>query len=179
MAVIYTCLGIVGALCVLDMLMTFAVIRRLREHTELLRNNDPFDLPVVSLAVGQMPEAGPQVTLAGEPLSGLAGFRLAGFFSSSCPVCPERVAPFAAYATEHQLGKDSVLAVIVGSADETPPYLDQLTAVAHVCAEGHRGELGAAFGVMAFPAFCVLDDNGAVVASGFDPATLPVPVAAP
>jgi hypothetical protein len=179
MAVIYACLGIVGALCVLDLLMTFAVIRRLREHTELLGSNDAFDLPVVSLAVGQIPEAGPQVTLSGEPLSGLTGFRMVGFFSSSCPICPERVAPFAAYATDHRLARDSVLAVIVRSDDEMPSYLDQLTAVAHVCAEGHRGQLGQAFGVKAFPAFCLLDGNGAVVASGFDPATLPVPVAVP
>jgi hypothetical protein len=177
MAVIYACLGIVGTLCVLDLLMTFAVIRRLREHSELLRGGDPFDMPVVSLAAGQVPQAGPQLTLAGEPLSGLTGIRLAGFFSTSCSICPERVAPFVAYVTEHKLARDSVLAVIVRNEDELPPYLGQLTAVARACAEGNLGPLGKAFGVMGFPAFCVLDDNGAVVASGFDPATLPVPVA--
>ena len=79
--------------------------------------------------------------------------------------------------TEHKLARDSVLAVIVRNEDELPPYLGQLTAVARACAEGNLGPLGKAFGVMGFPAFCVLDDNGAVVASGFDPATLPVPVA--
>ena len=178
MSLLYTCITLVGMLCLLDMLMTFAVIRRLRIHTELLAGRDPVDLPIIGVPVGGIPAAGPRTTLAGEPLDGLAGLRLVAFFSTSCSACPEQVAPFVAYVSGHRLPRQSVLAVVVRTGDEVPAYLDQLTAVAQVCAEHHGGDLGAAFGLGGFPAFCLLGSDGSVLASGSDPANLPVPAVA-
>jgi hypothetical protein len=178
MPVVDAAIAVVGVLCVLDMLMTFGAIRRLREHTELLRALSVPDVPVIGLAIGESPGAFSAVTAGGQPVSNLDGYRLIAFFSTSCSICPERVAPFAHYVAQHRLAQDAVLAVVVGPVTEPPPYLDQLAEVAQVCVEGHEGELGNTFKVVGFPAFCLLDSGGVVTATNYDPAALPEPVAA-
>src|SRR5579863_5118363 len=56
MLVLTAAVIIVGILCLLDMLLTFGVIRRLREHSELLRTRQFGDeTPVISLSAGQVP----------------------------------------------------------------------------------------------------------------------------
>ena len=55
------------------------------------------------------------------------------------------------------------------------PYLDQLAEVALVCVEPTGGEIARAFEVNGFPAFFLLDADGVVAVSGYDPSTLPEP----
>jgi len=168
---------VVGALCLLDLILTFGVIRRLREHTALLSESRFDGPPVLGLSVGETPDTFTSVTTDGEPLSGPAGFRVTAFFSSSCSICPERVPKFVDYLRENQVGRESVLAVVVGSASEPVPYLDRLAEVARVCTEPNGGSLASAFKVTGYPAFGLLDADGAMLASGYDPAALPTPVA--
>jgi hypothetical protein len=178
MAVLAAAVAIVAVLCLLDLVLTFGVIRRLREHTELISSRNIADLPIMGLTAGELPEAVSAVTISGEPVHTAAGFRVVAFFSVMCSVCPERVAPFTAYVTRNGLSRDSVLAVVVGGQDAPPPYQDQLAQVAQVCAEDYEGALGRAFKVIGYPAFCLLDADGAMLATGFDPARLPEPAAA-
>jgi hypothetical protein len=178
MPILAAALAIVAALCLLDMLMTFGVIRRLREHTELISGMNVPGAPVIGLAIGESPMAFSSGTIGGELVSGTAGLRLVAFFSTGCSACPERVAPFAAYVAQNRLSKNSVLAVVVGNEDSPPPYLSQLTEVALVCADGLDGPVSRAFNVAGFPAFCLLDSDGSVLAAGFNPVDLPEPVAA-
>ena len=158
----------VGGLCLLDLLLTFGVIRRLREHKDILSNGPGAASSVTSLEPGQSPAAFAAVTTSGEPVTG-AGLRVAAFFSSSCSACPERVAPFLAYLRRHRISQDD---------DAPAPYLDQLAEAAQACTEPEGGEIAKAFGVTGFPAFCLLDADGAVLASGYDPAALPEPAMA-
>lgn len=167
----------VGGLCLLDLLLTFGVIRRLREHTDILSNGPGAASSVTSLEPGQSPAAFAAVTTSGEPVTG-AGLRVAAFFSSSCSACPERVAPFLAYLSRHRISQDSVLVVVSQDDDAPAPYLDQLAEAAQACTEPEGGEIAKAFGVTGFPAFCLLDADGAVLASGYDPAALPEPAMA-
>ena len=102
---------------------------------------------------------------------------MAAFFSSSCSVCPERVPAFVDYLRENHVERNGVLAVVLGSPGEPVPYLDRLADVARVCVEPDDGELARAFKVTGYPAFCLLDADGAVLATGYDPAALPAPVA--
>ena len=67
------------------------------------------------------------------------------------------------------------LAVSVGSGGAPPPFLAELAAVAKICVEQEDGEIARAFKVTGFPAFFVLNDDGAVASSGYDPSTLPEP----
>jgi hypothetical protein len=175
-AVLVTAVAVVGALCLANLLLTFGVIRRLREHTELIMPGAP-DVPVAGLAAGEPPSAFSTVTVDGRLVSDASGLRLVAFFSSSCSVCPERVEPFTQYLADHQIGKDSVLAVVVSSKTEPPGYTDRLTEVARVSCEPEDGALAKAFKILGYPAFCLLDAAGAVLATSYDPARLPEPAA--
>lgn len=176
MPVLIAAVILVGILCVLDLLLTFGVIRRLREHTELMRDRQhPAAPSVIRLVPGQLPEPVTAVSVDGAPISGPAGLRLAGFFSAWCSACPERVTPFIDYVRSNQIARDDVLVVLLAGEDGPPSYLDKLAEVAQVTVQSDGNPVGEAFGVSGYPAFCLLDSGGAVVAAGFDPAALPVP----
>lgn len=178
MVVLTAAVVVVGVLCLLDLLLTFGVIRRLREHTELLSVRPGADLPVIGVNVGEAPAAFTGLGTDGAALSGPAGLRMVAFFSSFCSICPKRVPVFLDYLRANQVRRDDVLAVVVGPADEPVPYLDRLAEAALVCTEPEDGALARAFKVEGFPAFCLLDTDGAVLATSYDPAVLPEPVTA-
>jgi cytochrome oxidase Cu insertion factor (SCO1/SenC/PrrC family) len=177
MPVLVAAVAVVGVLCVLDLLLTFGVIRRLREHTELITRISAPDVPVISLTTGESPSAFSAITMNGTPVTGPAGLRTVAFLSTTCSVCPGRVAPFMQYLIDHRIGKQDVLAVVVGLDDDRPSYTDQLAKVAQVSPARHNDELTKAFKVVGYPAFCLLGTDGAVLATTHDPALLPVPVA--
>jgi hypothetical protein len=173
MAVLTAAVIVVGALCLVDLLLTFGIVRRLREHTALLSSHQLPDVSVSDLGVGEVPGSFEAEGTDGQPLEGPAGWRMVAFFSSSCSICPTRAPLFADYVRTSHAERDTVLAVVVKSAGEPVPYLDLLAAVAHVCLQPDDGQLSNAFGVTGYPAFCLLDETGAVQAVHYDPAALP------
>lgn len=179
MPVLVAAVGLTAALCLVNLLLTFGVVRRLREHGQML--SEPRTPPeVTGLLPGESPGAFTAVSAAGKQLSDATGVRIAAFFSTTCSVCPERVEPFISYVSAHGLGREDVLAVIVGNGQPDGPttYADQLAPVATVCTEpGEGGGVSTAFKVIGFPAFCLLDGGGLLTASGYDPAMLPALVA--
>lgn len=179
MAIMIAAVVLVGVLCLLDLLLTFGVIRRLREHTTLLAalGGPPGALGpgALGLETGKQPGAFSAVTTSGEVVTQAAQLRMVGFLTSSCSACPERVPPFMEYLSSHRIGRDSVLVVIQGGR---VPYLDQIAEVALVCVEPADGEeVVRAFKVNGSPVFFLLDADGAVAESGYDPAMLPAPAA--
>jgi len=161
----------VGCLCLLDLLLTFGVLRRLREHAELLAGAAP------GLAVGERPANFVAVSTAGQTISGPSGLRMAAFFSSSCSVCPGKVAPFLNYVATAGFSPDGVLAV-VATETEASDYVADLSGAASVCVEPQGGSVGNAFQLKGFPSFFLLNADGVIVASAFDPDSLPEPVTA-
>jgi hypothetical protein len=179
MPVLIATIAIVGFLCALDLLLTFGVIRRLREHTTMLSaQRAAADVPW-GLSPGEFPAEFSAATTDGEAVTGTAGLRVVAFFAAWCSVCPERVPSFLEYLGSNAIARDSVLAVVVDGGSEPPPYLARLDAVAQVTFEPSDGALAAAFKVDGFPAFVLLDAGGAVLVSGWDPAELPAPAAVP
>ena len=178
MVLLGAAVALVGTLCLLDLLLTFGVIRRLREHTELLSQTGVPDMPVTGLAAGEPVTAFSVLTLSGELLDDASSLRVAGFFSSACSACPERVEPFTQYLAGHRVAPESVLSVVVTPHDSLPPYAHRLSESGRVCVVRDDSEVVKAFRISGFPAFCVLDADGAVVAASYDPATLPAPAAA-
>lgn len=173
MPIVIGALVFVGGLCLLDLLLTFGVIRRLREQTEATGARMSPAL-AGGLPAGQAPGRFSAVTTEGEPVRGTDGLRLIAFFST-CSVCPERVAPFADYLAAHRVSRESALAVSVGPGSDPQPYLAELAPFARICAELPGGAIAGAFHVTAFPWFFLLDADGVVVAGGYDPAKLPEP----
>jgi hypothetical protein len=177
MPVLIGAVVIVGALCLLDLLLTFGVIRRLREHTEMLARSQPGDLGAIGLTAGESPGTFAATDRDGAAVRGPSGLRVVAVFSTSCSICPKRAPAFVDYVRQHLVGRDEVLAVVVGQSAESVPYLADLADVARVCTESAGGPIGRAFAVRGYPAFFALDAAGTVRWSGYDPATLPAPAA--
>lgn len=173
MAILAAAIVIVGLLCLTDLLMTFGVIRRLREHTEMLTEASGQDASVTGLAVGEVPASFTAVGLSGEQVSGPAGLRLVAFFTASCSACPGRVPPFVEYLRANRIARDEVLAVITGAQADSVSYLDSVREVATVCTEAVDGEIDTAFQVRGYPAFCLLDATGSIQAVSHEPTALP------
>jgi hypothetical protein len=171
----------VGALCLLDLLLTFGVIRRLRATPASQAHDHGVDVSVTTLQPGQ--SATPftaETTLTGTAVNGPAGLRLVAFFSTHCSLCPKRAPSFVSYVRANGLRAEDVLAVVTAVdgdlSDAT--YLGDVAAVARVCAEEPDGPVAAAFGVTGFPAFCLLEPDGTIRQTTYDPGDLPVLAAA-
>lgn len=176
MSVLVAAVVVVGALCLLDLLLTLGVIRRLREHTSLLSAAGGDARPVIGLPVGELPGAFAAVlTTTGELVPDTTGLRMIAFFSASCSTCPEKVPPFMDYLSAHRMARESVLAVVANRDGAPVPYLERLAEVTRVCVGPDTGEVAGAFRVSGFPAFCLLGADGTLVASDYDPVALPQP----
>lgn len=161
---------IIGVIASLNLLLTYGVIRRLREHTRKLAK-----LPSLNLGGEVMLDAGaepagfdPVETIDGERVTAnsLAG-ALVGFFTPACAPCREQASLFAQRAAA--ASPERVLAVVVGSDDpgnaKRQEFIERFRHVARVVAEPDRGPLQRAFGVQGYPAMCVLDDAGRIKAA--------------
>ncbi|MGW6934543.1 TlpA family protein disulfide reductase [Lentzea sp. NPDC054927] len=174
MSVLTAAVVVVGILCVLDLLLSFGIIRRLREQNEALRDlrekqaaTEPDIMApagsAISLSAVDAADAADAVDVSGA---------LVGFFSPNCEPCKERVPQFIEYATGHR-GK--VIAIAAGDPDEVADLVVRLGEVAEVVVEEMGGPLHTAFGTTGYPAVCLVDDDSTVVASGWEMSALPVP----
>jgi thiol-disulfide isomerase/thioredoxin len=171
---------IVGALCVIDLLLTVGVIRRLREHTELLASTTQ---RVVGGGPIQLLEEGTQVadfaatTTDGEPISRemLPAMSVVAFFSPGCKPCGAMIPAFTEYAATLPGGRAQVMAVVVGDTRQAGAYADLLMPVARVVTEDFEGQISEAFKSRTYPALYVLDGAGKVVSSGTEMTVLPKP----
>jgi hypothetical protein len=161
-------LAIVGALTVINLVVSYGVIRRLREHEQRFAERtggQPDNL---------LTEAGGKVgdfavpDLDGNPIT-LATFEgptLAGFFSATCEPCAEVVPLFVATAAGWPGGARNVLAVVIDGGSEPGGYLDPLRAVATVVGSDHAEPVSQAFGLRGVPGICVIEPGGTVRAEG-------------
>lgn len=172
MAILSAAIVVVGLLCLADLLLTFGVIRRLREHSEQLAGFGQ-DTAVTQLAADEVPAPFTALGTTGEQLTGPTGLRLVAFFSAGCSACPESVPAFVDYLRANHIARDEVLVVIGSSQAEPVSYAEQLAEVAPVCVEPPGGELETAFKVRGYPAFCLLDATGSVSVASHEPAKLP------
>ncbi|MFI6977015.1 TlpA family protein disulfide reductase [Embleya sp. NPDC050154] len=168
---------LVTVLCLLNLLLTFGVVRKLRARRGQGHGGHDADIADLVLPVGATVPAFAAVTTAGEAVSrdGL-GAVLFGFFSPGCPACAERLPLFVKAARKAGGEGRRVLAVVHGDEADTREQVAALTAVARVVVEPADGPLGRGFAVAGYPVFGLLDANGTVTASGFDPKALSAPM---
>lgn len=158
---------VVGVLGVLNLLLTYGVIRRLREHTELLAQR-PSAMPDVIAAAGSVVGAFAASTVDGGTVGAddLAAGTMVGFFSPGCSACVEQLPRFVDAAAAHPGGQDRVLAVVVGAEDGAAEYVSSLSPKATVVVERHGSEIEKAFAVKAYPGFALVGADGVVTVSG-------------
>lgn len=157
MAVLIAAVVLVGLLGLVNLVFCIGIVRRLREHTELLNRQDRVMASQASDFTA--------TTVEGNPLSrqSLSAGTLVGFVTTTCPACADRLPEFVAYAENH---RGPVLAVVIGPAPDAAAMIDAVSGVAQVVHESTDGAVAKAFGVQAFPAFGLLADGGVVRASG-------------
>ncbi|MEV0588772.1 hypothetical protein [Nonomuraea sp. NPDC050310] len=155
----------VGVLCLLNLVLTLGVLRRLREHTAELerlagqRMFLPYDPAVL---VGRsLPEA-------------LTGARLVGFFDVDCSTCHEKAPRFAAAAKD-----EPALAIVTGSASKVGDLLEVVGGTADVITGEDAGLIAHALGVEAFPTFLRATADGTIEAADTELAALGSPATAP
>ncbi|SCE68196.1 hypothetical protein GA0070607_0323 [Micromonospora coriariae] len=178
MALLTVAVVLVAALGLLNLILLLGVIRRLREHTDLLSDQQG-QPPAVMLEVGSIPGDFVSTTVDGRVLgrADLPPMTLVAFLSPSCEHCEEQLPLLVERARTMPGGPEHVWIVVVGKGPETEPYADRFTGLATVFVEPGTGALPLAFGVKGFPAFGLLDERGIVASTAFGIARLDLPVA--
>ncbi|MFF1418687.1 redoxin domain-containing protein [Streptomyces sp. NPDC058280] len=158
---------LVGLVALADLILTLGVVKRLREHTEMLAGAG--GMPV-TIAVGEKVGDFTAVTIDGETVNSdrVEPDSLVAFFSPTCQPCKEKLPKFVAHARTLPGGRDQVLAVVVGGIDEASEFTTQLSPVARVLVEDREGPLHTAFQTAAYPTLLRVsahDDGGLMVAA--------------
>ncbi|WP_067129039.1 TlpA family protein disulfide reductase [Microtetraspora malaysiensis] len=159
---------LVGLLCLLNLLLTFAVIRRLRVHTErlnhLLERGGGSGMGDTHVQAGEQAGEFTVVDHEGAELTrdGLGDGTLLGFFSPGCKPCEELLPVFTTYAST--LDREKVVAVVDGADGKGAlAYAERLAPVARVVVETMQGRpLQEAFAVDGFPLVFLVDAGGVV-----------------
>lgn len=166
---------VLAVLCLLDLVLTLGVVRRLRDHNMRLQalqgtEMDGFALPRPGDGISQFSA----VAVSGETVTNddLAEPTLIAFFTPDCPSCEEKLPGFLDYSREFAGGRTRVFGVVASESGGLH-YRTALSEVATVVSERERGTLQKAFNVTAFPSFLVVVD-GTVAQATFDIADLPV-----
>jgi thiol-disulfide isomerase/thioredoxin len=152
---------LVGAIAILNLVLTLAVIRRLR------RNEAAGAMPVEDSgpAVGSPVPAFTGRTTAGETFDNdaLAGApSVIAFFSTTCPACKSALPHLQEYAEHHGLKPSQVLVVIGGEPEDADHFIDKLTPIATIVFEPSMGPISTSFAVTAFPTFVMVGDDAVV-----------------
>lgn len=158
MPYVIAALVIVGAISALNLVLTLAVIRRLRAQPDTAASGPPL-LPV-GATVPRVP--------------GVENPALIGFFDTECHACPGQLQPFLDLAAAHDPAR--VLAVVSGPGPER--YVATLGDGATVLTEPVNGPICQSFPNSAFPAFYLLDEAGTVRSKAVTVAGLGQPVTA-
>ncbi|MFF3330699.1 hypothetical protein ACFYWX_14245 [Streptomyces sp. NPDC002888] len=158
---------LVGLLCVFDLLLTLAVLRRLREHSDELGR-----LGVRPNLETQMYDPQVLVGTKAPDLAGASGVRLVAFLDAYCDSCHEHAAEFVETARAH----DDVLAIVSGEGRQA----DELSALVGPGIPVVRGEEAQtrvlAIGLKAFPTFLLVGADGTIVQAVTEPGALARPV---
>ena len=170
MWVLVAAVVLVGVLCLLDLLLTLGVIRRLQEHTshleQLLAGGSANALPTVGETVDEFTAE----TVDGAPVSRdfFSVETLVAFFSPTCEPCIAKLPDFTKHAARWRNDQRQVLAVVTGPTEQAAEMVDSLKPVATVVADGMNGPVSRAFKAHSTPTFCLVDNAGTVIAADYD-----------
>ncbi|MFF4623418.1 TlpA family protein disulfide reductase [Nonomuraea jabiensis] len=150
---------LVGVLCLLNLLLTVGVIRRLRKQAASAASLPPME---EGLAIGEKIPEFAATTTGGEPISDelIEGPALIGFFSPSCQPCRELMPRFIDHARRSPA---AVLAVVVTDSDkEAVADVERLAEVARVVVEVPHAAIQSAFRVTGYPTVFEIGADGRV-----------------
>ena len=174
MTVLTVAVVFVGVLCLLDLVLTLGVVRRLRDHSERLATlQAPPDETAIA-AQGDHITPFEASTVDGETISvaDLAEPTLVAFFSPDCPACVQQLPKFVDYAHTFPGGPARTL-IVITSRSGGAKYHAELTGLGRIVTEPElTGDVQKAFSTRGYPAFLVVVD-GVVAQSSHAVADLP------
>ncbi|MEU2584781.1 hypothetical protein ABZ612_17850 [Streptomyces avermitilis] len=158
---------LLALLGVLNLALTFGVVRRLRERPGSAVGEE-WDRPS-QLAVGDPVGAFSAVDVDGLPFAhdDLTDGLMVVFVSPGCPACEETLPHVLERARGY--GRERVLAVVVRDGDkpgDPGPYVKRLTPVARVAVTDMGGDLTTAFALRGLPAYAEVGADGRVAGTG-------------
>jgi hypothetical protein len=168
----------IAVLCMINLALTMAVIRRLRVHTDSLSTlheqvgSADSGLPP-GTAVPQLDASTDDGVHLGQGTLG-SGEKVLAFVSSTCPACRLHLPDFVAAAGSAH-GRDEVIVVVSGDRGLGDDLVTMAAPAAHVVVEPEPGRWTEAFDVRAFPTFFRLRD-GLVEAVGASASDVVSPV---
>jgi hypothetical protein len=160
---------LIAALCLLNLLLTLGVIRRLREQPATQPATRPAGTPSTEVAPFTA------TTVDGDTVTPdlLASYTTVVFLAPECATCREQVPALLAWGRTRD--RTSVLVVVDGTVSDHTELVAQLLPVARVIVERRGTPVADAFGVTAYPASCLVNDRR-IVAWAQEPGLLPAPV---
>jgi hypothetical protein len=159
---------LLGVLCLLNLLLTVGILRRMRAQTG---QADWHPGQLFALGPGSPVGEFAAVTTAGEPVAHDTLTGTVGFFSTGCEACHDLLPRFVEHARES--GREDVLAVVGGDDAE---LIQALTPVARVVvADLDGGPVARAFQNTWTPALYLVGDDHRIAATGARIEELPTP----
>ncbi|MGW8556694.1 hypothetical protein [Streptomyces tubercidicus] len=164
---------LVGLLCILNLVLTYGMIRRLREQVADA-GGKALEVPRSVLGAGSTVGSFSAIDTEGGSLTrdDLSEGQWVTFMSPGCPACEELLPLVAERARAY--GPERVLAVVVRDADKdnagegngVGEYLERLAPVARVAICDLGDELTAAFALTGVPAYVEMGRGGRIASSG-------------
>ncbi|MFD8001130.1 TlpA family protein disulfide reductase [Streptomyces mirabilis] len=149
MYVLTAAVVLVAVLCLLDLLLTVGVIRRLREHTEIIAPIRQQSGIRTGDDVGEFSV----LSVDGEPLGreSLTDDSVVAFFAPDCQPCKAVIPDFIRWAEADENGRERRIAVVIGDASLSRELVTMLRPVAQVVVEEPLGTVSTAFRTSATP----------------------------
>ncbi|MFF4263491.1 TlpA family protein disulfide reductase [Streptomyces virginiae] len=157
---------LVGALGLLNLALSLAIVRRLRRQEEQRRAVDPHapSGPEVGtkLPMFSAPAIGGEV-FASESLAG--GAAALSFITTSCGACDEFVEDMPEFAARTGLDDSRIVVVIAGEQGKARQMADRLDGLATVVFEEAPGDISSLYSITATPTTVIADADQYVTAT--------------
>ncbi|WP_067138358.1 TlpA family protein disulfide reductase [Microtetraspora malaysiensis] len=142
---------LIGGLCLIELLLIIGMIRRLRQHTEQLRQ---VSNPVLGIGLGETPAEFQAETVSGERLNRESvRDAVVGFLSPTCEPCMSALPDFVSYAAE---AGNAVAVVIAVEDEDCGDIVAELEPVAKVVVAQREASMPLAFKVKGTPTFVAM-----------------------
>lgn len=178
MVYLWAVMAVVGPVSLLNLILAFAIVRRLRIIEENQGSHSSNSLPGV-LPVGSKAPSFAAATTTGETIesTGLSGkMVLIGFFSGTCAPCRDHLPEFTKLADSVAGPGYASIAVVRGDDDAVADLMELVGTSVTVIREPEGGPVGEAFTIKTYPSMYLINDAGTIVSAAHIAHQLSVPI---
>jgi hypothetical protein len=162
---------LVGAICVLNLILTFGVIRRLKEHVHLLaalRATTGLSTGKGFVEPGERPQPFSATTIDGQGIDETSlteQVTIVAFFSPDCASCKDWIPRFVVAAQAVVAGSGRAIAVVAAPDLDAVEAREALLEHTDVVLEDFDGPIHHAFSVSGYPSLCKIGPGGTVISA--------------